>query len=150
MTPRFFLWREQENTQLTQSSVCLAVIYAHTTHNVSYTIAHSLLQSAIHKLVASIDESPEPQVLWYLHYDQKRTAPATADNYDTNIKCAKISNPHVLRLPDIDPGLVLEDDVLKHVRAAWRRIVGEDEGFMVFEEREGMGDDEAEDGDGEV
>ena len=35
---------------------------------------------------------------------------------------------------------MLEDDVLKHVRAAWRRIVGEagDEGFMVFGEREGM------------
>ena len=29
--------------------------------------------------------------------------------------------------------------MLKHVRAAWRRIVGEgeDEGFMVFGEREG-------------
>ena len=34
---------------------------------------------------------------------------------------------------------MLEDDVLKHVRAAWRRIVGEDgdEGFMMFGEREG-------------
>lgn len=35
---------------------------------------------------------------------------------------------------------MLEDDVLKHVKAAWRRIVGEagDEGFMAFGEREGM------------
>ena len=35
---------------------------------------------------------------------------------------------------------MLEDDVLKHVRAAWRRIVGEDggEGFMMFGERVGV------------
>lgn len=50
----------------------------------------------------------------------------------------------------MDPGLVLEDDVLKHVRAAWRRIVGEDEGFMVFGEREGMGEEGVEFGDGEM
>ena len=50
----------------------------------------------------------------------------------------------------MDPGLILEDDVLKHVRAAWRSIVGEDEGFMTFGEREGMGEEEIEDGDGEI
>ena len=48
----------------------------------------------------------------------------------------------------MDPGLVLEDGVLKHVRAAWRRIMHEEEGFMVFSEREGM--EEEEDGDGEM
>lgn len=40
--------------------------------------------------------------------------------------------------------------MLKNVRAAWRRIKGEDEGFMMFEEREGMGEEGAEDGDGET
>ena len=51
----------------------------------------------------------------------------------------------------MDPGLVLEDDVLKHVRAAWRKIVGEgeDEEFMNFGEREGMGEEDG-DSDGEV
>lgn len=49
----------------------------------------------------------------------------------------------------MDPGLVLEDDVLKHVRAAWRKIMGEYEGFMIFGEREGMAE-EAEDGDEEI
>ena len=38
--------------------------------------------------------------------------------------------------------------MLRHVRAAWRRIVGDDEeGFLTFAEREGMGD---EDGEGEM
>lgn len=50
----------------------------------------------------------------------------------------------------MDPGLVLEDDVLKHVRATWRKIMGGDEGFMIFGEREGMAEDEAEDGDEEI
>ena len=125
------------------------MIYAHTTYAVSSTTAHALLQSAIDKLVVSIDESPKPQILWSLHYDQRHTPPATAEGFNTNIKCVEPSNPHVLRIPDVDPGLVLEDDVLKHVRAAWRKIMGEYEGFMIFGEREGMAE-EAEDGDEEI
>ena len=97
--------------------------------------------------MVSISESPNPQILWSLHYDQESTPPATTDDYDTNINCPQVSNPHVLKLPDLSPGLVLEDDMLKHVRAAWQRIMGEDEGFMVFEEREGMDDEE---GDGDI
>ena len=145
----FFSWHEQQSARLIQSSIRLGVIYAHTTHPTSCTVAHSLLQSAIDKFVASIDESLKPEILWDLHYDQRHTPP-TADNFDANIDCAKLANPHVLKLPDVDPGLALEDDVLKHVRAAWRRIMGGDEGFMVFGEREEMGEEAAEDGDGEM
>jgi len=49
----------------------------------------------------------------------------------------------VLQLPDLAPGFILEDGVLKHVRAAYQKIMG-DEGvpFMVFEDREGQGDEE--------
>ena len=50
----------------------------------------------------------------------------------------------------MDPGLILEDDVLKHVRAAWRRITGEDEAFMIFGERDGIGEEGAEDGEVDV
>lgn len=126
------------------------MIYAHTTYSVSYTVAHSLLQSAIDKFLACIDESPQPQVLWYLHFDRKQTPPATLDDHDANIRCTNTSTPHILKFPDVDPGLVLEDDVLKHVRAAWRRIVGEDVGFLVFEEREAMGEEGIEDDEGET
>ena len=100
--------------------------------------------------MASIAESPKPQILWSLHYDQEYIPSAVADDYDTNINCLHVSNPHVLKLPDLYPGLVLEDDVLKHVRAAWRGIMGEDEGFMVFGERQGMDDEGAEENDGEM
>ena len=40
--------------------------------------------------------------------------------------------------------------MLKHVRAAWQRIVGEDEGFMVFGEREGVAEEGDDDGGGEM
>lgn len=134
-----------------------SVIYAHTTHPPPHNAtAHSLLRRAIDNLLIIIDEPelPKPQILWSLHYDQKHTPPATVDDYDANIQCAETSNPHVLKLPDVEPGLVLEDDVLKHVRAAWRRIMGEggDEGFMMFGEREGMEtvEEGVEDGEGDI
>ena len=80
-----------------------------------------------------------------MHYDQRYEPPATTDDYDANIKCEGLSNDHILRLPDLAPGLALEDDVLKHVQAAYNRIVGEEgAAFMIFEDREGTGDDDNE------
>lgn len=78
-----------------------------------------------------------------MHYDQKYESPATTNDYDANIKCEDLSNDHILRLPDLKCGLALEDDVLKHVQAVYNRVVG-DEGtpFMLFEDREGTGDDD--------
>ena len=77
-----------------------------------------------------------------MHYDQKRALPATTDDYETNITCAQSSNDHVLQLPDLAPSLALEDDVLKHVRAAYQKIVGDDgAAFMTLDDREGTEDD---------
>lgn len=49
-------------------------------------------------------------------------------------------------MADIPPDLVLEDDVLRVVRETWERIVGDDaiNGFMTFQDREGVEDDEPE------
>ncbi len=120
------------------------VVYAHTIHK-DHADAHRLLQMAVNRLVDSIKEEPPATALWYMHYDQKHEPPATTDDYDANIKGEDLSNDHILRLPDLAPGLALEDDVLKHVKAAYHRIVG-DEGaaFMIFDDREGAGDDDNE------
>jgi len=78
-----------------------------------------------------------------MHYDQQYKLPITTDDYDTNIICNQISNDNVLQLPDLAPGLALEDDVLKHVKAAYERIMGDDgAGFMLFEDRGGAADEE--------
>lgn len=84
-----------------------------------------------------------------MNYEQKGTTRAKPDNLEDNLRCDESSNPHVLQLPDLAPGFVLEDDVLKHVRDAYQKVMG-DEGapFMVFEDREGQGN--GEDGGDEV
>ena len=118
------------------------VVYAYAIHKHEVN-AHRLLQAAVSRLIGSIKEEPPATALWYMHYDQKYEPPATIDDYDANTKCEDLANDHILRLPDLQPGLALEDDVLKHVQAVYNRIVG-DEGaaFMMFEDREGTGDDD--------
>ena len=72
-------------------------------------------------------------------------------NSITNDQSKNLSNdPRMIQLPDLGPDLALEDSVLRSVKAAWERIVGEDveAGFMIFEDREGMGDEDEGDDDG--
>lgn len=72
-----------------------------------------------------------------MHYDQRYSPPTTTDDHDVT--------DHVLQLPGLEPGLVLEDDVLKHVRAAYLTIAGsEGADFMMFEDREGAAEDDNE------
>lgn len=118
------------------------VVYAYTIHKPDLD-AHALLEAAVNKFLDTIKEEPPATALWYMHYDQIYKSPPTADDYDANIKCEDFSNDHFLRLPDLQPGLALEDDVLRHVQAVYNRIIG-DEGaaFMMFEDREGTGDED--------
>lgn len=57
----------------------------------------------------------------------------------------RLDDEHVIPMSDVPPGPVLEDEVLRNVRAAWERIVGDDDdvgrGFMIFEDRQEAGDD---------
>lgn len=78
-----------------------------------------------------------------MNYDQRCTPTSVHDYRNGNIIEDDPSNPHVLQLPDLALGLVLEDDVLKQVRAAYEKIMGEEEGaFMTFEDREGQAEGE--------
>ena len=118
------------------------VVYAYAIHK-DHVDVHRLLQIAVDRLIDSIMEEPSATALWYMHYDQQYVSPATTDDYDANIKCEDLSNDHILRLPALAPGLALEDDILRHVQAAYNRIVGhEGAAFMIFEDREGTGDDD--------
>lgn len=83
-----------------------------------------------------------------MNYDQRCTPTPPRDDWKGNTVEDDPSNPHVMQLPDLAPGLVLEDDVLKQVRAAYEKIMGEEEGaFMTFEDREGQAEgDEGDEG----
>ena len=115
----------------------LGVIYAYT-FNHDLSIAHDLLRKAVDNLLVSIEEHPAPSILWRMQYDQRYTVSATTGDYDLNIIYKKPRNDRVLQLPDLMPGLTLEDDVLKHVRACYDRIMeGHSASFMTFTDREG-------------
>lgn len=50
----------------------------------------------------------------------------------------------IIILPDLGPDLAVDDSLLDNVKDAWEKIVGEEkgDGFMVFEDREGLSDEE--------
>lgn len=102
----------------------------------------TLLSKAVQKFLATILENPQPEVLWNLEYTKQYTVPCLPTS-----KAGKSppspSSPIIL-LPDLSPNLVVDDSLLDNIRDAWERIVGEEkgDGFMVFEDREGLSDDE--------
>lgn len=50
----------------------------------------------------------------------------------------------IILLPDLSPNLVVDDSLLENVKDAWEKIMGEvkSDGFMDFEDREGLSEDE--------
>ncbi|KAM3419339.1 hypothetical protein BST61_g5271 [Cercospora zeina] len=94
------------------------------------------LERAIGTLLQSLLGEEEGTVLWSLKYQQAYT-----------------SNPgdmqqigRTIQLPQLSPDLVLEDNVVESVKAAWMQIVGEEhlDSFMRFEAREDIMHDDGE------
>lgn len=108
------------------------------------------------KFVAAIAEDPKPNVLWNLSFTQKSLAPNDAiapltlnPEPETPILTAAPASPQIVQLLNLAPDIALEDSMLKNVHAAWKKIVGDDtgDGFLKFEDREGMGDVDGEEDD---
>lgn len=93
----------------------------------------------------------KPEILWTLHYTQHYTLPASVTNLgvtdaDSSIEEASSSpssENHILQLADVPFGLAVENSVLENVKQAWENIVGKVPGeeFLMFEDRELMGED---------
>lgn len=102
----------------------------------------TLLSNAVQKFLATIPEDPQPEVLWSLEYTKQYTVPglptSRAGKYPSG------SSSQLILLPDLSPNLIVDDSLLDNIKDAWERIVGEEkgDGFMVFEDREGLSDDE--------
>ena len=117
------------------------IIYGHSFHQPTVE-AHVCLERAIKRLITSVEEDPPPRILWSTHYHQQYNSPPASDGAQPNLVSKDFANDHILQLPDLDPGLALEDDVLKHVKAAYEQIMGDGSmGFMAFEDREGVSDE---------
>lgn len=81
-------------------------------------------------------------MLWSLEYIKQYTVPVLPTPGAG--KSAPGSSSQIILLPDLSPNLRVDDSLLDNVKDAWERIVGEEkgDGFMVFEDREGLSDDE--------
>ncbi|KAL8945534.1 MAG: hypothetical protein Q9183_008057, partial [Haloplaca sp. 2 TL-2023] len=115
----------------------------------STSLAHASASKILHKGIETLldtvrVEHPEAEILCTMNYTQKYhpTDPASA----VGAADESTLRSGILRLQDLGPSLALEDDVLRDVRRAWN-VITADEGdargsFIVFGEREGMGEDE--------
>ena len=131
----------ERNQRLTKPPI--GVLYAQTSPYSATSVDNfCLLALAIAKLLQHLNEDATPQVLWRMQYAQEmpRSSPSTPSPSSS-------SNDKIITIPDIPPGFILEDDVLRDVRTVWERIVGEEkgDGFMNFADREDV--DEGEEGD---
>lgn len=102
----------------------------------------TLLSNAIQKFLATIPEDPQPELLWSLDYTKQYTVPVLPTSRAG--ESSPGSSSQLILLPDLSPNLILDDSLLENIKDAWERIVGEEkgDGFMVFEDREGLSDDE--------
>lgn len=87
------------------------------------------LTTAVEDLLRGLDGS-SGRVLWSLKYHQ------------SNISLSGEPSANTIVLPNVPVELGLQDSVLDDVRSAWQQITGDTGGFMIFEAREGMEDDD--------
>lgn len=93
-------------------------------------------EQGIPRLITAVDDllqglhGSSGRVLWSLKYHQ------------SNISLSGESDANTIILPNVPVELGLPDSVLNDVRSAWQQITGDTEGFLVFEAREGMEDED--------
>lgn len=100
---------------------------------------------AVQSLLSVVLEDPKPDILWSVEYDQEHAIskhPSKDITSDLDDLPSSTLPNRILQLPDLSPGLVVEDDLLRTVRDAWEKITGGDGEFMQFAERPGLGDED--------
>ena len=96
-----------------------------------------LLKQATSRLLASVDTSPAPKLLWSMQYEQ-RALPSTEP-----LHIPAEATDHCLGLPPTPLDLAVDDVVFERVREIWQKITGEDpEQFLVFKNREAEDDED--------
>lgn len=96
------------------------------------TAGSELLQVAVRELLAAVEVTPAPTVLWSVQYQQRPSS--GSENLP--------AGAHILKFPPSPLDLAFDDKVLENVKAIWQKIVGEDAGeFLVFQDRESYDDE---------
>lgn len=107
------------------------ILYAST--SLSFEKGFDLLKKAIDTLLASVDVSPAPTILWSIQYQQHATSGSEA----------KVPvDEHILRFAPSPMDLAFDDVILDNVKDVWQKIMGDDGGdFLSFQDREVYDDD---------
>lgn len=94
-----------------------------------------VLSSALDSFLCAVERDQVPQCLYQLYYEQAASAKQSRLDELT------------LDLPGPSLSLSMDDSLLKHVREAWKKVVGDavdDAEYMVFTDREPVDDDDYE------
>lgn len=106
----------------------LGVLYATTSGD------QGLNTAAIAQLLQCVDEPAKPQVLWQLRYQQHCDVLSSSSN---------IGEEKSITLPASSVDLAFDENILDSVKAAWQKITeGQPQDFLVFEDRNPVGDDD--------
>ncbi|KAK1780535.1 GDP dissociation inhibitor [Copromyces sp. CBS 386.78] len=94
-----------------------------------------VLSRALESFLSAVDHDQVPQCLYQLYYEQA-----------AGVKQSRLDQL-TLDLPGPSLSLSMDDSLLKHVREAWKKVVGDtvdDAEYMVFTDREPVDDDDFE------
>lgn len=114
------------------ANVRAGILYAST--SLSSEKGPVLLRKAIDALLASVEVSPKPEVLYSAQYRQHASSGSETLPAD---------NKHILVFPPPSMDLAFDDAILDNVKDVWKKIMDEDGGdFLLFQDREQYDDDE--------
>ncbi|KAJ4989323.1 rab protein geranylgeranyltransferase component a [Stagonosporopsis vannaccii] len=109
-----------------------SILYAST--SLSSDKGFMLLTKAVDALLAAVEVTPHPDVLWSVKYRQRASSGADI---------LPDGKGRVLSFPPLSMDLAFDDAILDNIKGLWRKIVGEEGGdFLVFQDREHYDDDE--------
>ncbi|EAT85146.1 hypothetical protein SNOG_07680 [Parastagonospora nodorum SN15] len=99
------------------------------------SLGFQLLSRAVDTLLASVDVSPAPSLLWSTQYQQRPTS-------GTEVLPTG-NDDRVLRFPPPSADLAFDDNIFDHVKDVWEKIMGGEGGdFLVFQDREVYDDED--------
>lgn len=126
--------------RLTRALSFLGVLYLNTIYTAE---SKALLEKTIDLLLAALmpedgASAPPPRCLYQLYYEQ--TAPI-------NPKVTEENDHRTLTFAPTPNSLTFDDEILDSVQQVWQKVMGEaaedeDVQYMVFTDREGVGDDD--------
>lgn len=126
--PLSSLLTSQPCLKMIANEMITGVIYATTSGD------QSLITAAIAQLIQSVEEPAKPHILWQLQYQQRCDVLSTSGD---------VGEEKSISLPASLVDLAFDENILDCVKAAWQRITGgQPQDFLVFEERNPVGDDD--------